>query len=54
MTKTGLSKEQMICDLYGMSFAHGEWCRYLIMERNFTVEEVLEAMQRMVDYIQNK
>ena len=54
MNKTNLTKERMICDLYAMSYEMGEWGRYLIIERNKNVEEVLEAMQRMVKYVQDK
>ncbi len=54
VNKTDLTKEKMICDLYAISYEMGEWGRYLIIERNKTTNEVLEAMQRMVKYVQDK
>jgi len=54
MSKTNLTKEQVICDMYALHYQTGEWCRYLIIERGLTVDEYLAAMQRMVDYVQDK
>lgn len=54
MSKTNLTKEKLICDLYAMNFHMGEWGRHLVMEQNFTVDEVLAVMQRMVKYVKDK
>jgi hypothetical protein len=54
MFKPMLTKEQMIKDLSEMHPAMGEWTRSCLHDSNMTVQETLDAMQRIVKYIQEK
>lgn len=52
MSKTKLTSLQLVHDLTKMDHNLGEWAKQLIEEKGMTVDEVLEAMQRMVVYLE--